>query len=591
MNGYEAFALYLKAAGVNFCVLAQKEGLESLAKALTEKGIEFLIPISETASATIADGYARASGKPAIVIGRGEMLKLITGTVSAWADKTPLLLISIDPEHDREAIDLAQIFRNVTRFHARANAAEDIPEILIKALRAAVSLRGGPVFVEIPGSLLEEEVKASEGQFNRIEQRLKSAPEPVRTMGEPDRIHKALALLSQAKRPFIFSGGGVIRSDACTEINQLARLLQIPIISSMGGMGSAFPDNPMYIGPPSYMSGEAFHTAIKEADVVLAVGCLFSGLDGFGLPPLWSGKIQFIQVNIDPEHIAFNPTAELPILGDAKLIISYMLEQARDYPIPSQRASWLEKLKRLAQEHRQRVINESNRPWKRIHPASAALELTRLFMGDKDVRVVLDGGNTCLWASMLTDVPGPRRGFFPTGMGTLGSGLPMAIGVKKAIGDARVILISGDGSFLYNLQEFETLRKYKIPLLVVVFNDSAWNMIRAGQVSFTGEVYGTDLPDTDYGRVAQSFGCFGTKVRKVEEIEGAVKKALSSGLPAVIDIDIDIDSIPDSLISFARVEFEGAKMSMKGTLRSILSGTQKLDIRLWNQIKYILRSF
>jgi len=591
MNGYEALAFYLKAAGVNFCVLAQNEGLEPLARALSEKGIDFLVPISETASAVIADGYARASGKPAILIGRVEILKLITGTVSAWADKTPLLLISIEPANDMEEIDLAQVFKNVTRFQARANAAEDVPEILIKAFRAAVSLRGGPVFIEIPESVLKEEVKTSKEQFNRIGQRLKNAPMPVRTMCELDRIPRALAMLSQSQKPLIFSGAGVISSDACIELNQLAQLMQIPIISSLGGMGSVFPDNPMHVGPPSYLAGEAFHTAIKETDVVLAVGCVFSGLDGFGIPPLWSGKIKFIQVNIDPEHIAFNPSAELPMVGDAKLIISQMLEQARNYPIPTQRTSWLDKLKRLSQEHRQRVIDESSRPWKRIHPASVALELTRLFMGEKDVRVVLDGGNTCLWAGMLTDIPGPRRGFFPTGMGTLGSGVPMAIGVKKAIGDARVVLICGDGTFLYNIQEFETLRRHKIPLLVVVFNDSAWNMIRAGQVSSTGEVFGTDLPDTDYGRVAESFGCFGTKVRKKEEIEGAVKKALASGLPAVIDIEIDTDTIPDSLISFGRVEFEGAKMSTKGTLRSILTGKQKLDIRLWNQIKYIFRSF
>jgi acetolactate synthase-1/2/3 large subunit len=159
--------------------------------------------------------------------------------------------------------------------------------------------------------------------------------------------------------------------------------------------------------------------------------------------------------------------------------------------------------------------------------------------GDNTYRVVLDGGNTCLWVGMLMDAPGPGRCFFPTGMGTLGSGLPMAIGIKKAVGDARVILISGDGSFLYNMQEFETLRKYNIQILVVVFNDSAWNMIRTAQLSLIGHIQGTDIPYTDYARAAQSYGCFGAKVAKKDDIDKAVRAAMESHFPAVVDFEIN----------------------------------------------------
>ena len=598
MKGLEIFARSLILSGVDFCVLAQARGLEDVSRAFAGQGIETLVPVSETAAMMIADGYARAGRRPGVVVSRGEIAKLITGTTSAWADKTPLLLFSIVPKSEGDSsawswrkVDFKEVFKPITRFQARVSRAQDIPELLVRSFREAVSLRGGPVFLEIEASALEEESQFGESDFERIAEMLKRAPDLARPCAAPEQIEQALALLGSASRPLIFSGGGVFRSGAAEELNRLAELLRIPIISSMGGMGSAFASNPCYVGPPSYLAGEAFHAAIKYADVVLAAGCVFSGLDGFGLPPLWSKSIRFIQVNIDPEHIGFNPRAELAILGDLRLVISQMLDRAKGYAAPASREKWVAKLRRLNREHRERIIDEAGRNWKKIHPASLVLELSKFTTEIKDYYVVLDGGNTCLWAGMLVDLPGPGRGFFPTGMGTLGSGLPMAMGVKRVAGDAKVLLLSGDGSFLYNVQEFETLRKYKIPLVTIIFNDSAWNMIRAGQMSSYGEVYGTDLPESDYAAVARSFGCFGVKVRKKEEIAGAIREALASKAPAVVDVDIDVDSIPDSLISFALVEFEGAPLSMKGTLKSILSGRQKLDVRLWNQVKYIFKNF
>jgi len=598
MNGLDLLAGCLEAAGVKFCVLAHP-GMEPLEKSLSQKGIESLVPVSETASAMIADGYARASGKPGVVIAKRDLSKLVTGATSAWADKVPLIIVSICedaaadfcPAFDRSGIDMKRLFKPITRFQARISRPEDIPELLIRAFRESVSFRGGPVFLEILESALEQPSAISDEQFAALKPRLKAAPEPVRSGGDPGLIEKAVKMLSDAARPMIFSGGGVIRSGASAKLNLLAEKIGIPIVSSMGGMGSADPACPTYIGPQSYLSGEAFHTAIREADVVLAVGAAFSGLDGFGLPPLWSEKIKFIQINIDPEHIAYNPPAELSILGDADLVVSQMLERAEKYSPPAGRKSWSEKLRRLNQEHKQRIIEESGMKLSKIHPALLVKELERMVEGDQTYCVVLDGGNTCLWVGMLLDVPGPGRSFFPTGMGTLGSGLPMAIGIKKAAGDARVILISGDGSFLYNIQEFETLRKYNIPLLVVVFNDSAWNMIRTAQLSLIGHIQGTDIPYTDYARAAQSYGCFGAKVTRKEDIEKAARAAMDSPFPAVVDFDIDPNCIPDSLNSFALVEMEGTNLKSTGMLRSILSGQVKFDLRLINQIRYILKSF
>ena len=598
MTGKEFLAWILKSAGLKFCVFAQPELEPELASVFQENHLDFLTPITETASTQIADGYARASGKLGLVLAERDFEKLITGTTSAWADKTPMVLVFLVrgqkpgtySHPDSGEVDFKRIFQPITRFQARVRALEKLAEVFIQAFRRAVSWQGGPVLVEVEEQVLEREITPSEQKLKEWEQRLKKSAQPLKAEADEELVEQAFELLAGAQRPLIFSGGGVIRSGASFELNQLAQKMEIPIVSSMGGMGSALPDNPVYLGPPSYLSGEAFHLAIKEADVVLAVGCVFSGLDGFGLPPLWSDKIKFIQVNIDPGHIGYNPPAELSLLGDARLIVQQLLARAEGYSPPSSRKEWVAKLQRLNQEHRQRTIDEASREWEKIHPATLVLELKKLLQEVPDFYAVLDGGNVCLWAGMLIDLPGPRRGFFPTGMGTLGSGLPMAIGVKKAVGDAPVFIISGDGSFLYSIAEFESLLKYQLPIKIVIFNDFAWNMIRAGQVSYGNEPVGTELPSVDYGEVAKSYGCFGAKVKTKEEIERALRQGLESPLPAVIDVEIDPDSIPDCLLSFGLVEFEGAEMSNWGVLKAILTGKRKLDIRLWNQFKYVGRS-
>ncbi len=597
MNGFELMAHFASFCGIDFCVCAQKQIERKISPYFSQKGIELIVPISETSASIIADGYARASGKIGLVLCEEEVEKLITGVTSTWADKTPMIIISIVPEASsnydfafERKVDFTQIFKTITRWQKRIIQPDELLESLVQAVAEAVSWRGGPVFLEIALKVLEQKINLSEKELSEFEKRIKRAKEPAKSLPSSKLIDQAFELLARAQKPLIFSGGGVVRAGAVKELNQLAEIMQVPITSSMGGMGSALPTNPMYLGPPSYLSGEAFHYAIKNADVILAVGCVFSGLDGFGLPPLWSCSAQFIQVNIDPEHIAFNPPADLALLGNAELVISELLARAKNFKPSPKRKEWAQKLQRLNQEHRQRIINEAKRDWEKIHPAQLVLELKNLLRELDDFYAVLDGGNTCLWAGMLIDLPGERRGFFPTGMGTLGSGLPMAIGVKKAVGEsAPVVILSGDGSFLYSLQEFETLLKYQLPIKVVIFNDSAWNMIRAGQVSFVGEVFGTELPSSDYAEVAKSYGCFGAKVKKKEEIAPALQSALSSDLPAVVDVDIDPDTIPDSLISFAMVEFEGAGFGMLDMLKSLLKGKIKLDIRLLNQLKYILK--
>ncbi len=597
LTGAELLVRSLKAAGVEGAFMKEHPELEAMEEAFaTEGSIKLISPVSETSCVPMADGYTRFSGRPAAAISAsgGHALNQVAGVASAWADKSPVISISVGPEHGESASPIYDrvnwrqegAFEAVTRWTSVIDRWEKIPHIIRRGVLEAGSARGGPVHIEIPESLLKQRRELDSTGAAMLRAAWKPAQAESPPMGDSSKVREAVELLNKSERPLILAGGGVIRSGAVDEINELARKYNAPITATMGGMGAALPDNPCFMGPSSYLSGEAFHTAIKRADVVLAVGCCFSGLDGFGLPPLWSAKIKFIQVNIDPENIALNPPAAVAVVGDAGQVLRAMLDSAPSNAAKS--PEWLEKLKSLNRQHHDRIMEEASRNWELIHPAQVPTTMYEVG-AHEDPILVLDGGNTALWAGMMIPVPGPRRGFFPMGMGTLGLGIPVSIGVKAAAGSRRVAILSGDGAYLYNVHELETMRRYDMPIASVIINDSAWNMIRAGQ-AMAGEVFGTDLASQDYAAVARSYGLFGKRVTRLEELKPALEEAFNSGKASVVDVVTDPDTVPDSLVSFARVEFEGAKMPPMKLMKGLRSSSMKLDVRAWNLMKFIAKS-
>lgn len=598
-TGAAALARALACAGVRAAFMMEYPELAELRGALEGGGsIKVVSPVSELCATPMADGYARASGLPALAVtlGGGHLMNQAVGLASAWADKSPVILLGVEdgpdpppsPIFDRERADLPSCFDAITRRRLGIERPADIPATIFRAAAEAVSSHGGPVVVTVRRSLLTEPaglgaVGEKWIETGRLPGQIEGPPEP-----DPGLARAAADLLARAKKPLIVAGGGAIRSGADRVIDELARSMVIPVVTTMGGMGAADPDSPMYVGPSSYLSGEAYHTAIKEADVVLSVGCCFSGLDGFGLPPLWSPSIKHIQINIDPVDIGLNPPAEIAIVADGMKTVRAIRDAEAVPANKPARRDWVMKLRDLNRAHLERVRDEAGRPWKLIHPASVMFALQEV-AGDSEARVVLDGGNTALWAGMLVPVPGPRRGFFPMGMGTLGLGLPGAIGVKLACPDKPVFIVTGDGAFLYNIQELETMARHKLPIVIVIVNDSAWNMIRAGQ-AMAGKVHGTDLPSQNYAEVARAHGFKGARIADKEDIGPAFKEAVDSGEPWVLDVVTDPDSLPDSLVSFARVEFAGASMPPSRLPRALREGNLSLDIRGLNLARFIKKT-
>ena len=463
--------------------------------------------------------------------------------------------------------------------------------MIAKALAESVRGKRGPVHLDIPAKLLRE--TAPGDFFHGFETLSPASLEPVRMPGDPDLIQRALSLLLNSKRPLCFVGAGAVCSDASSSLAEFLHRTGIPMTHSMAGMGAIDSGHECYIGGPSYAAGEVFHQAIRQADCVLALGTAFGGLEGFGQPPLWSGRIKFIHVDVDPLQIGLNVCPEVPIQGDVKTVLEQMMKKLDENGAgpPQAWRPWRESLLEMKRKRYARLLEEAYADWPLIHQGRLAHVLGQKVMED-DLLMVIDGGNTALYAAIYAPRIKPRQTFFPFGMAALGAGVPAAVGIQIAEPDRKVMLCTGDGSMLYNIQELETIAERRLPIIIVVNNDSAWNMIRCAQTTmFAGNYVGTDLPNIDYARIAQGFGFHAERVERAAELVPAYERAKNCGGPALLEVITDKTNFPDSLISFALVEFGGVELSIKNSLIGLWKSRDAGWLRSKNKMTYIWKSF
>ena len=603
-TGATLLARTIAVCGIEYVFMERHSATDFIARAIQDTdGLRLIQPVSETACVPMADACARYTGKPVVSLttGGGHCLNQVMGVTTAWGDKSPVITIGVfqetefaaSPVFDREAVDLGKVFAPVCVYHTVVNHVRDLAPAVRRAARETVSGRGGTAHIRVSLSLLESQPAEAHPAATPASPDQGQSPRPCPPMAEPEQLRRVFELLRTAQRPFIFAGGGIIRAGAADLLNRLAEKARMPVLSSMGALDVVDPGNPMYIGPSSYLAGEAFHTAIKEADVVLAVGACFSGLDGFGLPPLWSKKIKFIQVNIDHQFIALNPGADIAVVADAKHFLAQLLDLVEKSPSLPDWSDWIGRLKRKNRQHLRRLEKEARGHRSsdgKFHPAAGLLAV-RDYIEEADVIAVVDGGNTPLWAGMTIRLKGPRRVFFPTGMATLGVGVPMALGLKAAAPDKPVLLLTGDGSLLYNIQELELMKRYGLPLIIVVNNDSAWNMIRAGEVMLNRPV-STELPEQNYADVAAAFGITVKRVTRLEEVPGLIRDAVGADHPVLIDIPTDKNVYPDALASFIRVEFMGSlfPQPFKKIRQLHRSQINPFSRNTWNMVKFLFKT-
>jgi len=536
-----------------------------------DKRIEFITTRHEAAAAHMADAWARVTGEPGVCLGTvgPGAANLIGGVYPAFADSIPMIIITAQnqtwrsyPDHgSQQGLDQLSLFKAVTKWNAVVSHWKRILELTQQAFRIATSGKPGPVHLDFPSDVLfqtgdEEEAKIVPPPCYR-------ALEPP--VGDSSLIEQAAIMLVKAKSPLIHAGGGVLRAKASQELIELAEYLQVPVTTTMSGRGAIPEDHPLCLIPACPGSGAL--AAQVEADVVLLVGGRLGDLDMWGLPPAWGDPSQqkFIQIDICGDMIGLNRPVDIGIVGDAKSTLRALLESVKRIT-PRRRENPAVKeyknIEKLWLERFEEMSHSDNVP---IHPLRLIREVREFF--PRSAITVVDGGNTAVWCLYLNRVYEPYTYLSCASgdSGHLGAGIPYAIAAKLAAPSKQVYCITGDGAFGFNIQELETASRLRTQVVFIVANDHSWGMIKSGQkLVYSKRYIGVDFGDIRYDKVAQAMNCYGERVVEASQIKPALQRAVDSGLPAVLDVEIDREAIPPDFEVLAAVWLEGCELPKPG---------------------------
>ncbi|MEM1550343.1 MAG: biosynthetic-type acetolactate synthase large subunit [Candidatus Bathyarchaeia archaeon] len=501
-----------------------------------ESNISHILVRHEQCAAHAADGYARASGRVGVCMatsGPGAT-NLVTGIATAYMDSSPLVAITGQvPRHliGRDAfqeVDTIGITTPITKCNFQARNAGEIPKIVKAAFYIASTGRRGPVLIDLPRDVQTEE---DDIDFNdEIELRgYKPVYDP-----HPLQIEKAVQLLIGAERPVIVAGGGVIVSNASQELIMLAELLLAPVATTLMGKGSIPENHPLSVGMLGMHGTVAANYLVQDADVLLAVGVRFSDRTTGNFKTFCpDGKI--IHIDIDASEIGKNIRSHVPIVADAKKALQAIYQRLIEKLQRKERAVWLNRMQELKRIHEESVKSNSDCG---IKPPALMVEIRKML--PNDAIITTEVGQNQMWAALYLKVYKPRTFISSGGLGTMGFGFPAAIGAKVACPEVPVVDIAGDGSFIMTEQDLATSVAWKIPVIVIVLNNSILGMIARWQRLFYGRRYFAahlgGIPD--FVKLAEAYGAQGIRAQSIDEFKKALKIALNSDVTTVIDVPI-----------------------------------------------------
>ncbi len=537
MRGREAIVKSLEKEGVEVIFGIPGGATIPLYDEIYDSSIRHILTRHEQGAAHAAEGYARVKGKVGVcsaTSGPGAT-NLTTGIADAFMDSSPIVALTgqvptalLGKDAFQEA-DPVGMTMPMTKHNFQLRSVEEIPEVIKMAFKIALEGRPGPVLIDIPKDIqeIDGDVKfPKEVDIPGFKPTLK---------GNLKQIKKAADMLLEARRPIILSGGGVIISNASRELLQLAELLGAPVTTSLMGKGSFPESHPLALGMIGMHGRKAGNYAINDADVIMAIGCRFSDRTT-GMVSCFAPEARIIHVDIDPAEIGKNVRVDLPVVGDAKLILKDLLKVLRQKIKKKPKGTeWMKKIEEYKKEFNPRM-DYDDVPMK---PHRVIKEIMDV-VGEEDI-VVTEVGQCQMWAAHYLGRSKARTFISSGGLGTMGFGFPASMGAKVARPEANVIDIAGDGSFLMNCQELATVVENDIPVVVAVFNNRYLGMVRQWQELFYERRYSaTDLGRVpDFVKLAEAFDAKGLRVEKPEEIAPAVKEAFDSGRPTVIDFIID----------------------------------------------------
>ena len=522
--------------------------------------IRFVGTRHEAAGAMMAAAAYAGTGRVALAL--GEMgpgsLNLAAGAGVAFNNNLAVLLVTTN-QHRAAAyphagmfmdLDTENVFKPLTKWNAVVHDVRRIPDLVHRAFREMLSGRPGPVHLDFPQDVLSSSCEFSEELIDLKPARYRpiAGPRPASQL-----VVAAANLLRGARRPLIVAGGGVVVSGAEARIRELAQILRAPVVATQMALGVVSTDSPHFIGHGGIIGGDALLASFAEADVILSVGCRFSSWMWDERGVLAGRRHKLINVNIDPSALGAPALHEIAIQADAGLALADVLDVLAEDDGYAVDERWLSRLRemRVAYEHSLRSMQNGGDA---MHPAVLSRAIAQAL--PTGALAVFDGGHTSFWSNDILPAYDTRTRFHDPGMCQLGFGLPYALALQLEYPDRLVVNITGDGSFGFTIQELDTARRNRLPVVTIVHNNAAWGIIRAGQRSQLDFELGTSLDGTDYAAIARGFGCFGETVRQADDFAAVLARALKSGLPSVIDCHTQFIPHPN-LKAFGRMNAYG----------------------------------
>jgi len=501
---------------------------------LYDSPIKFFLTRHEQAAAHAADGYARSTGKVGVCIatsGPGAT-NLVTGIATAYMDSVPIVAFTgqvktslIGNDAFQEA-DITGVTRSITKYNYLVKDVNDLAPTIKEAFYLARTGRPGPVLVDIP-----VDVQLQDTSFNYLKDIDLRSYKPT-YYGHPGQIKKALKLIYSSKKPVIIAGGGVVISGASEELLHFADKLNIPVTTTLMGLGGFPGTHPLSLGMPGMHGTVYANMAITESDLLISVGCRFDDRVT-GKVDAFAPEAKIIHIDIDPTSISKNIKVDIPIVGDVKNILGQMLEEIKDKKIPNI-SEWIKRTNYFKKKH-PLVYKKDSRA---IKPQNVVEEFYLQTKGR--AIVVTEVGQNQMWAAQFYKIDEPRNFLSSGGLGTMGYGFPAAIGAKVGNPDRIVLNFAGDGSIQMNIQELATVTTYDIGVKNIILNNSYLGMVRQWQELFYKRRYsGTPLKNPDFVKIARGYGVKGVKVTKSSEIKKAVKEILSYKGPVIADFLIE----------------------------------------------------
>ncbi len=537
MNGGKALMKALEKEGVKEVFGLPGGANLPMYDELFKSDLRHILVRHEQSAAHMADGYGRVSRKPGVCFatsGPGAT-NLLTGIATAQADSSPMIAVTgqvnvnmIGKDAFQES-DIIGMANPCVKYSFQPRDSAEIPEVVRKGFYIASTGRPGPVLIDIP-----KDVQQNEAQMN--------FPDEFKIRGyhpwtDPDiaQIEKAINMLLSTEKPIILAGGGVTISSAFAELQSIAELLMIPVVTTFKGKGS-FPENhPLSLGPIGMHGHAEANKLMTEADCVLAIGTRFSDRS-VGTFEDFEKRLKIIHMDVDPAEIGKNQTTNIAVVGDVQATLRIMVKLLIQKTIKkTEGTTWLKHVKEVKEYWRENL----KLPTGEMTAVKILRKLREVL--PKESITTTEVGQHQMWASLFFDVIHPGTFFSSTGLGTMGWGFPAAIGAKVARPDVPVVDIAGEGSFNMTENSLATSVLDNIPVIVFLVNNFSLGMVAQWQRTFYDRrMIGIDLKNCpDYVKLAESYGAQGIRAQSLDELEKAIKTGLKSDVTTVIDIPIN----------------------------------------------------